>query len=394
MRFRSIWIILLFCAAASHGQDPAALTAPPGSGKIATWLRSGDSRLIAWGATFTGQTHDNARIPDLIALAAAWQPQPPSTSETDNARREDREQAMESVLDALIQTQAAVPAGAIEKFAYDFPEQAVILLSRLPWQEAQPTLLRLYFDPVRYAWGLQRGAAAMLALHPPPGFAASLLSQIALDAYIKVTPIRTQDDRVLTGSSSCGLLSEPRQLSDWPKINTYGLDDKFPTEEGEVVVIPGSPGISTYRGVGASGSCYFRLGDEERVRLIAQMLGKPIEPTRMVPDHHDNCRCTTLVPAPATDPLLLMLHTSQTIEYRDGSQFLHETQTYLTGLQAKLHAVATALEQGQLMTSQEVDGAPVTIRLEIDDRRGLEADPLPAISADDPAIRLSTKIWH
>ena len=71
--------------------------------------------------------------------------------------------------------------------AGDFPAQAVILLYRMPSQEAESALFALYGETAPASWYTQRAAASLLALHPPAGFAASLFSNTTVTSHVFVS---------------------------------------------------------------------------------------------------------------------------------------------------------------------------------------------------------------
>jgi len=389
---RSFLVILLtISAAALRAQNPIDFSTPPDSNVIASWLHSGDPRLVAWGASFTLRSQDTARIPDLVVLARDWRPAAVENSYTSN----DRARAMSVVLDTLIQMQATVPAESIEGLVHNFPEPALILLSRLPWQEGQPVLFKFYWgkEPGDYGDLLPHIAAALLALHPPPGFAVNLLSQVMLHATLIVTPIRAADNGTSSASArECGLFPPVPITPNWPPIYNYDLTDSAPAPGAQsdgFIVVPGSPAIRAVRSADRySHSCFLEYTDESRIRLLAQMAGQPIAPTVMVQMNHDNCRCTTLVPAPPNDPLLQMLSTNHAVEYKDAPQFLHDVQEYITDLQAKFRVLTTNLQQKGALTPEESAGATPHINIEVVDRRGVTPSALPTLNFSDSHIHI------
>jgi hypothetical protein len=61
----------------SRAQTPSESGALPSKKTIVGWLRSGDPRLVAWGAHDALVTRDQDLIPELLSLASQWQPLSP-----------------------------------------------------------------------------------------------------------------------------------------------------------------------------------------------------------------------------------------------------------------------------------------------------------------------------
>jgi hypothetical protein len=144
-----------------HGQDdPAAFKRPPSADTIARWLHGGDPRETAWAAVFALQEKNTSFLPDFAYLAEQWRPLPhrnvlereyhPTSPPTLEER--ERRDAMSALLDAIIQLNGSVPAASIQNLASDFPVQAIILLYRMPPQEAESTLLGLYGETAPASW--------------------------------------------------------------------------------------------------------------------------------------------------------------------------------------------------------------------------------------------------
>jgi len=123
---------------------------------------SGEPRLVAWGAHNAVLAYRRDLIPDLLSLAAQWQPLPHNTLSTWNARDDlpqeqlDQRDAMQAVLGALIQMNVTVPADVLRTLAPDFENDVAVLLSRMPAEQANPLALDLYrsasgnYGPLRF----------------------------------------------------------------------------------------------------------------------------------------------------------------------------------------------------------------------------------------------------
>src|SRR5271167_700612 len=88
-------------------------------------------------------------------------------------------------------------------------------------EEARPLSFDLHRFPAEHSYGLQYVSAALLALHPPPGFAAHLLANISILAMVLVVlPSSGQFGRGVVGD--CFSSSE-RPRKDRPVTGQYTL---------------------------------------------------------------------------------------------------------------------------------------------------------------------------
>src|ERR1700734_1982166 len=84
------------------------------------WLRGDDPRMVAWGAHFAASQQEQTMLPELTRLAESWQPLPPQQYDAGGnyvprtAEQRERGDAMQAVLDTLIQLHGAVSAEAVE----------------------------------------------------------------------------------------------------------------------------------------------------------------------------------------------------------------------------------------------------------------------------------------
>jgi len=117
----------------------------------------------------------------------------------------------------------AVSLERIEKLGYNSQPEELVLLSRLPPNEAEPMLRAFYRPGTSANPAATRVAAQFLAQHPPKGFAAELLSIIVVTAHIVVT-----DGNSYTGTrpgAGCGMSIGSSHMPDWPKIGRYAFQD-------------------------------------------------------------------------------------------------------------------------------------------------------------------------
>jgi hypothetical protein len=334
----------------------------PSEATIENWLMSDDPRLVAWGAHDVLISRNEALTGDLLNLATEWQPLTQEnaangTATPLSAERLDKRDAMAGVLDALIQMNVPVPAETLRSLAPDFPNAVAVLLSRMTPEQAEPLALEFYHSPPQHGSGLQYVSAAMLAQHPPFGFAADLLASVGVRADIIV---------VLPGSGggfgggacsgACGIQSRvPR--TGWPLVGQYSLS-KAKSDRSMLLVSGIDPGYATrfesdsYRGPCGGPS----LEPGERQRLIAEMLD--ISP----------------------DTIAWKIHPSPTIVFYSDEQFSRDLLRFIGDEDEKYRATAIGLGDLGLMTSDEVELSAPKLQIYINDMRGAEASPLPRVS--------------
>ena len=276
--------LLLSAAGAGWGQDPAGVDRSPDEDVVEGWLRSGDARVEAWGAVWALREWDRALLTELTGMAGRWEPLARNTTAESDGQRllqrltaveMDRRDAMAAVLDGVIQMKGEMPAEVVERFAGDFPAQAVVLLARMPARDRTAVLLRMFREG---SPELRRAAASMLALSPPAGFAGELLRGTTV--RVKVWVSLPGDERMGSGSSSCcGAGAGERTAEGWPEVGQYRLEDAPETVGAAAgqAVIPGVRPIAAVRSMGRhfevrSSGCGFWLSDSVRVDLLAEML--------------------------------------------------------------------------------------------------------------------------
>jgi hypothetical protein len=293
-------LIIAAFSVSVRAEDPASYVGTPSRNQIQIWLRSGEPRLQAWAASFILKTKDTAFLPDLLPLVE--QPLPPRPGATlplkeDPYIRSSADQANyklvwnesylrnEVILDTFVQMNGDAPVQTLQRLAKDYPDQAIILLARKPPQEVESTLLALYNsqtnDDMMFVW---RSAAALLALHPPAGFASSLLTSISV--RVRLTVLLPGDPVVRTIPLFTTMLPSNFHLApppphDWPSIFEYQLEeDARVSRTGVFPVIPGIYPILAERyerfGKGAAhsqGYDIFNFSDFARIAIVAEMLG-------------------------------------------------------------------------------------------------------------------------
>jgi hypothetical protein len=171
-------IALFFLASAGANLSQHSL--PP----IEPLLRNSDPRLVALGAWEALRRQDDSVMPILQELVEHW-----DSGQKHRLEDRDRFDAMTVILDVLIQRKTVVSSAGITAISDTFPNQALILVSRLPINDAEPILLAWYGngqgvnrtrgdEELANRMMMARVAAMMLAQQRPQDIAASLLAQL------------------------------------------------------------------------------------------------------------------------------------------------------------------------------------------------------------------------
>jgi hypothetical protein len=187
MRILFIFALTFLTTFKSEGQtlpEPSTYSGHPDNELVIKWLQSPDPRVQAWAAQVILINDSTDLISDLKLLLERTTP----ITLTDAGRLANYRTTL-AILDTLIHLGATVPAETlvrIEKLGYNAQTEEVVLLSRLPWNEAEPIISTFYkLDPSSRS-DITRVAAQMLAQHPPKGFAASFLSTILISVHVSV----------------------------------------------------------------------------------------------------------------------------------------------------------------------------------------------------------------
>jgi hypothetical protein len=256
-------------------------------------LNNSDPRLVALGAWETVTRGDESDFAIMVRLVEQWDPE--QRHLIDDA---DRYDAMTVILDALIQRKVTVTPAGVAGIAYAFPDQAAILITRLPFSDAEPILMS-WFESGEGANRtrsdseaanrrmLARIAAMMLANQYPQSIAARLLSDSIEWFAISVPDAGAEGvEKCLTACDAkpaCAAeFADPQRVA-WPYIFQYTLEENNPEAQrsrfaaSHLVVEAGGDRI-TYRRARAEihlNSCYSPapLSPQSRHRLLAGMLG-------------------------------------------------------------------------------------------------------------------------
>jgi len=311
-------------------------------GILHQWLHSSDPRLIAWAADFARRTHAAKNVGEMPELLEHWTvPQAFGGDESQAAQR----RAVTAVLDTLIQENAPVPIPAIEAIAEFFPEQAAILIGRLPLSESRVTLQDWTYGATG-SWNgrtLARIASMMLAKDPEPsrgiwnrndlGFVASVVAASEEELQITVASVRTEHEG--TGSGTCGDSMGRKLSAGWPQVYTYGLSENDPQVSAPALVELDGDRIVFIRGAenGGWGSCYGVQGldPSTRHKLIAHWLGVAEKEMAWQPVE------------------------GFTIVWSDKAAYQRQLGEITEAQREKLHATVDALRQRRLLSESEAE---------------------------------------
>jgi hypothetical protein len=341
------------------------------------WLRSGDPRLEAWAAHDALVMRDQDLIPDLVTLASKWQPLLRETctkwpcSELSDEQIDERD-AMAAVLDTLIQMKVPVSTDALRNLAPDFGNDVSIVLARLPDDESIPLSFDFYRSPPELYHGVQYVSAALLALHPPAGFAAMLLASIQVRATVMIVLPKSPQGGIIYSGGSCGVPGIfPRK--NWPLTGQYALSiDK---SEGAILVVDGIDPVYATRKESTrytGDDCEMvRVGlvPSERRKLIAEMLGI----------------------TPESLPWTTAFETN--IAFKSLGQFDADILALVATEQEKYRATARALFDRQLVGYPDIETSLPELLLELHDDRGPGAVEIPQLSNLPANVKWSTPQW-
>ncbi len=361
-RLLCIGFISSAIVAAGFAQIDPESDLSPSDKTIQGWLQSGEPRLVAWGAHHVLAKSGSSLIPDLLSLASQWQTLTPQThSDESNSPRlsveqEEQRDAMAAVVDTFIQLKVAVPAETFRSLAPDFGNAVAVLLSRMSPSEAVPVAFDFYRAEENHTYGLQYVSAALLALDPPAGFAADLL--VKTNVHATVFAISPRSGAIgVGGSGSCAFTSDDSQEG-WPKTGQYILSQQM--GDGAMLLAAGIDPIYATRHekthYGGDPCSFVALGPNQRVRLIAQMLGDP----------------------PEAIPWRTAVVTN--IEFQSVEQFHIDLLAFVEEQQQMYRLTAQALESRGLLEKWQVQQSLPLLQLSLSDMREQRAEP---ISKDD-----------
>jgi hypothetical protein len=358
----------LLAASAVFAQQPQAPTDPSAilalqrhqtAELAATWLHSGEPRLQAWGAYVVLRDRHKELIPDLLALADAYEITGPPVLRT----RRTQHHAMLAMLDTLIQLGATVSGDESKRLYTEFPAQSMILLSRA-WtypdslDSSNSILLEIFrMEHSQLAW---LAAGNILAERKAEGFAAAVLGNMTVHMNLVVTSPR--ESMGVSASSCCSdtFAVPPEDRTAWPEIGTYALVEPG---AGATLLADGADPAYYRRKVGrlygdieGGGHCGNVIAyswDLLRQHYVARMLGRAQE----------------------DPPLKASIY--RTIMWESGKTYLARLRGYIRKQQDAFSEVANELKNDQLITQEETTAAKAHLEITIVDDRKDKSTPLP-----------------
>jgi hypothetical protein len=332
--------------------------------QIQGWLKSGDQRLIAWGAYFARVHGDAAAMQPMAQMLEMWTP-----AEDQDGDARAQKDAMADVLDALIVRRGAASLDGLTAIADSFPAQAAILAAQLPIRKSTPLLQAWYEKRNSDSHLLPRIAAMLLSKAPAPGFAASVLAEF--EERVRVTVVSGDYGVGIGGSysTSCGDGFGKATLPGWPPVFGYGIEENTSPAHDPVLVSAGGDTI-TYHRIDEHtgwGSCFgpHSLNASTRAHLLVEMLGKDANKTPLAVDKNE------------------------TISWGDSDQFLHALQNLIDEEEGNLHSLAEDLFMRNDVTRDEADSVRAKLAITILDDRAAGSLPLPKLEPSDVRTTLT-----
>jgi hypothetical protein len=304
------------------------------------WLHSKDLRLVAWGAYLAGNESRRELIPDLIERTGL------------NDSRWDSNGAATLVLDALIHLKAQVPVersmGLLHSFSFD--QMRLILVSRVADNTA--ALQQILKETGGIATVNWLATADLLALHPPPGFAAQMLAALQPSLTANIVDDQTPPVSGQGGGQSCGDRGPAPVTIGWPPIRFYGISTK-----GDTPLAAGAHPVFYYEAQLDQGEPYFSCipyGREyEMPRGIASDLAKM-----------------------KLDDFPLRHEATAIIHYIDAASYPEQIRMVLQKANDDFERVISAYLRDGLMTQSEAGELKLAVG-EMDLRGAPHAPPLP-----------------
>lgn len=288
------WLVLLAVVGMARAQQVEIVPEMPvDSAVLRQWLHSGEPRLIAWAADFARQRNDAETLAEMPGVLERWSP---LALDALNGSASDQRRAILAVLDALIQGDVPVHVGTIHKLAAGFPEQAVILLGRVPVRDARWVLMEWANGSVGGQDGqmLARVASMMMAKEPDVEFVGRVVA--ASEELLEVVVVRPGEGSASGAAKgfACGGLGGVTARPGWPALRGYRLTENASVvTDGTVIELDGDRiSFQRFEGDGLNGQCapVESLDAATRHRLIAhwlkvgarQMTWQPLDSTAIV----------------------------------------------------------------------------------------------------------------
>jgi len=372
-------VLAVAALAATAGAQVITLETKATPDELQQWLRSGDARLVAWGATLAREQNDEHALRTMVEMVEQWK----GPENRLHPTHEDTEmnEAMVAVLDGLIQRKVHVGVDGLRAVApgtaTTFGAQALALASQMPVSEAAPLLLDWYRETLpaspsfviypeteegrRLTW-MGHIAGMMLAKEPPAGFAA-----LVVEESVERVEFDVVDNGMGFGTGSGGSCGDRLGTSvqpGWPEIFTYGI---VPDSQGGKLALLVEAGgeslyLSRYPNRGYGGGCG-RSDDGPawmRRRLLAEMVG--VDPSGL--------------PWRAED--------QRNVEWSDGASLRRVVMETVEAEERKLGVLVTVLANRGFLTRDEARAVRTKLLVVVRDMREKKEPRLPRMELHDP----------
>jgi hypothetical protein len=359
----------LYLSLAAATQDPGRRSTEPDdphaiARAIATILmpevssRLGSDRIeaVAWGAHLAGEHRLTAAVPGLRAALQALAAVDPR----------QREFAALAVLDALVRTEAVVPADELRPFLTGLHRvPALVLLGRDVDANAD-----FFHDLFRsHDGGGPRtewlAAGNLLAYAKADGFARTLLDAFAWRIEVLVrdpgaSPLRRRGGSAALGANADGRIRVP---AGHPPTALYELtEDGRP---GDRLFAPGRVSIHVRRTARVETEFGIWNRDRRRPRerpglrldWLATLLGTSAEHLRVEFEPHE------------------------TVDWTDADAFLAAVERARSGVEAQFARLVAGCVAERRLSAAEAAGLRPSISIVVDDRRAAGSAPLPELPA-------------
>lgn len=361
----------------------------------ARMLQNRDPRQVAWGAWYAAGAPNDSIVSNLQEKLERWDP-----TERHRAQAGLRFYSMSVILDTLIQKGATATPAGITNISYAFPDQALILTSRLPSDDAETILFSWYeegmhldrrrIDPdTANRLMLARVAAMMLTRDHPAEIAGSLLSD-SVDTLVISVP-----DSATTAQNHCLVdcaqkppcaeeavdysripmppitsAGAPEEGVDWPPIYQYTIEENRDVLDSADTAADRPPLVEiggdriTYRRARMELSfnyCYFPapLSAVTRHHLVAAMLNT------------------------SDDQVPWQVQANAAVRWQNESQFLSDAGQLVRDEEARLTETVKKLSWKGLLTRSQTESIRPRLSIVVFDDRSARAAVLPDLPVAD-----------
>jgi hypothetical protein len=359
-------------------------------------LQDRDPRQVAWGAWYAAGAQDDSIVSMLQEKLERWDP-----AERHRAQAGLYFYSMSVILDTLIQRGATATPAGITNISYAFPDQALILTSRLPSDDAEPILLSWYEEGMhldRRRPGpdtanrlmLARVAAMMLTRDHPAEISGSLLNN-SVDTLVISVPDSptTAQDRCLVDCTQKPPCAEeelnysripsppitsagvPEEGVTWPPIYQYTIEENRDVLDSADPAADRPPLVE----IGGDRITYRRA----RMELSLNYCYSPA-PLSAVTRHH----LLAAMLNTSDDQVPWQARANAAVQWQSDSQFLSDVGQLVSQEEARLAETVKKLSLKGLLTRSQTESIRPRLSVVVFDDRRVHATMLPDLPITDP----------